>query len=290
MSVEYVTQGCGWSQARLGDAEFRRLAEFVQGHCGIQMPPSKRIMAESRLRKRLRALGMESFKDYCTHVFSSQGNGERVQLLDAISTNKTEFFREPQHFEILVRTVLPELVRTVGAGVRRPLAVWSAGCSSGEEAYTLAMVLAEVALGMPGFQYQILGTDISVNVLETARMGVYPEDRIAPVPNHLRKKYLLRSRDRDRGLVRIVRDLRATVSFRRLNFMDGEFGLREKMDLIFFRNVMIYFDRPTQETLLNRFCSHLAAGGYLFLGHSETINGLRVPLLQVAPTVYRYRG
>jgi chemotaxis protein methyltransferase CheR len=150
------------------------------------------------------------------------------------------------------------------------------------------MVLGEVAEGMPGFRYQILGTDISVNVLETARRGVYPEDRIAPVPTNLRKKYLLRSRDR--GLVRIVGDLRATVSFWRLNFMDGEFGLREKRDVTFFRNVMIYFDRPTQEVLLNRFCRHLAPGGYLFLGHSETINGLHVPLFQVKPTVYQYRG
>jgi len=280
----------GWSQAALAEPEFRRLAEFVQGHCGIQMPPSKRIMAESRLRKRLRALGLTSFRDYCAHVFGSQGVEERVMLLDAMSTNKTDFFREPQHFEILVRRVLPELLRRGGAGVQRPLRVWSAGCSSGEEPYTLAMVLGEVAEGMPGFRYQILGTDISVNVLQTARRAIYPEERIAPVPAALRRKYLLRSRDRGQSLVRIVPELRGLVSFRRLNFMEGEFGLRETMDVIFFRNVMIYFDRPTQETLLNRFCRHLTPGGHLFLGHSETINGLRVPVSPVAPTVYRYDG
>lgn len=280
----------GWSQAVLGEAEFRRLAEFVQGHCGIQMPASKRIMAESRLRKRLRALGLASFRDYCAHVFGSQGVEERIRLLDAMSTNKTDFFREPQHFEILVRSVLPELMRRRGVGVQRPLRVWSAGCSSGEEPYTLAMVLGEVAEGMPGFCYQILGTDISVNVLQTARRAVYPEERIAPVPAALRRKYLLKSRDRGQSLVRIAPELRGLVNFRRLNFMEGEFGLRETMDVIFFRNVMIYFDRPTQENLLNRFCRHLTSGGYLFLGHSETINGLRVPLSPVAPTVYRYDG
>ncbi|MBE0617407.1 MAG: methyltransferase domain-containing protein, partial [Proteobacteria bacterium] len=201
-------------------------------------------------------------------------------------TNKTDFFREPQHFEYLVRAALPELVRT-GAGLRRPVAVWSAGCSTGEEPYTLAMVLAEVAESLPGVRYLILATDISTAVLHKAQQAVYEEERILPVAAPLRKKYLLRSRDRTRSLVRVAPELRQHVRFRMLNFMDGSFGLRESMDVIFCRNVMIYFDRETQEALLNRFCRHLAPGGYVFLGHSETINGLQVPLTQVAPTIYR---
>ncbi len=280
-----------WSGARLGDAEFRRLASFIEGHCGIRMPASKRTMLEARLRKRLRSLGLCSFRDYCRLVLDEPGGGpERVHLLDAITTNKTDFFREPQHFELFVRLVLPALLQGSGAGVRRPLAVWSAGCSTGEEPYTLAMVLQEVAEDLTGFRFGILATDISTSVLAVARRAIYTEQHVRPVPEALRRKYLLRSRDRSRALVRVVPELRQVVRFRRLNFMDRDYGLRRTMDVIFCRNVMIYFDRATQERLLLRFCSHLAPGGYLFLGHSESVNGLRVPLRQVAPTVYRHEG
>ena len=283
--------GGGWSGARLEGAEFSRLATFIEGHCGIQMPPTKRIMLESRLRKRLRCLALSSFREYCDLALDDPSGGdERIHLVDAVTTNKTDFFREPHHFEILVREVLPALMRTSGAGVRRPLDVWSAGCSTGEEPYTLAMVLHEVAAGLPGFRFGILATDISTSVLAAARRGVYPERLIGPIPDALRRKYLLKSRDGSRSLVRAGPELRQAVRFRRLNFMDNEFGLRETQDVIFCRNVMIYFDRPTQEKLLLRFCRHLAPGGYVFLGHSESINGLRLPLRQVAPTVYCHVG
>ncbi len=281
----------GWAGARLESAEFRRLAAFIEGHCGIRMPESKRVMLESRLRKRLRCLGRSSFREYCDLALDTPaGADERIHLVDAVTTNKTDFFREPHHFEILVREVLPTLMRTSGAGVRRPLVVWSAGCSTGEEPYTLSMVLCEVAAGLPGFRFGILATDISTTVLAAARRGVYPERLIGPVPDGLRRKYLLKSRDSSRSLVRVGPELRQAVQFRRLNFMDNEFGLRETQDVIFCRNVMIYFDRPTQERLLLRFCRHLTPGGYVFLGHSESINGLRLPLRQVAPTVYRHVG
>ncbi|MBE0616560.1 MAG: protein-glutamate O-methyltransferase [Proteobacteria bacterium] len=279
-----------WSEARLSPGDFARLGEWIQRGCGIRMPASKRITVETRLRKRLRALGLADFRGYCEYVFSAAGEGERTHLVDAITTNKTDFFREPQHFEYLVRAALPALVGARGAGVRRPLAVWSAGCSSGEEPYTLAMVLNEVAEGMPGFRFLLLATDLSTAVLRRAAQATYDEERIAPIPLPLRKKYLLRSMDRSRGLVRVAPEVREHVRFRQLNFMDDDFRLREPMDVIFCRNVMIYFDRPTQAAVLNRFCRHLEPGGYVFLGHSETINGLAVPLRQVAPTIYRLAG
>jgi chemotaxis protein methyltransferase CheR len=245
-------------------------------------------MVEARLQRRLRTLGLDTFQAYCEAVFSAgSGAAEVVRLVDAITTNTTDFFREPQHFDMLLKSVLPGLMQAEGAGVRRPLAVWSAGCSSGEEPYTLAMVLGEVAEGLPGFRFSILGTDVSTTVLEKAQRAVYEEDKILAVPVALRKKYLLRSKDRSQKVVRIAPEARRHVKFRRLNFMAPDFGLREPMDLIFCRNVMIYFDRRTRETLLNRFCQHLEPGGYVFLGHSETIHGLRLPLKQVAPTVYR---
>jgi chemotaxis protein methyltransferase CheR len=149
------------------------------------------------------------------------------------------------------------------------------------------MVLNEFKERRPAFHFLVLATDISTRVLDMAIRGIYKKERAETVPPALKKKYLLRSRDRERGLVRIVPELRSQIRFRRLNFMDGDFGMREPMDIIFCRNVIIYFDRPTQEKLVNRLYNHLIPGGYLFMGHSETLNGLRVPLVSVGPMVYR---
>jgi len=274
----------------LSDREFNRLSEFIHAECGIKMPPSKKIMLESRLQKRLRKLELKSYSEYCEYLFSPMGiENEIIHMIDVVTTNKTDFFREPSHFDYLVQKALPELIAKHGAGVRRKLMVWSAGCSTGEEPYTLAMVLSEFAEMAKGlnFNYLILATDISTKVLEKAKFGVYKSDRAEPVPMDIRKKYLLRSRDKAKGLVKIIPELRGVVKFRRLNFLEGDFSMREPMDIIFCRNVIIYFDRLTQEKLLNRFCQHLSPGGYVFLGHSETIHGIDVPLAQVAPTVYR---
>jgi chemotaxis protein methyltransferase CheR len=169
----------------------------------------------------------------------------------------------------------------------RKLRVWSAGCSTGEEPYTLAMTLYEYAETVPGFDFQILATDLSTRVLEKAKQAVYDDERVEPVPKLMKNKYLLRSKDRSSGKVRIVPELREKVRFRRLNFMDDDFGIHEPFDIIFCRNVVIYFDRPTQERLLNKFYANLTKDGFIFMGHSETLNGLDVPLVMVHPTVYR---
>jgi chemotaxis protein methyltransferase CheR len=265
--------------------EFRLLSGLVESSCGIRMPESKRTMLESRLQKRLRSLELRSFKAYFDLLVSPAGRRhELIRMIDAVTTNKTDFFREPAHFRYLTGKVLPE---TVGKGACDTFRAWSAGCSSGEEAYTLAMVLSEYAADNQPFPFSILATDICTTVLEKACRGVYEEEKITPVPEDLRRKYLLRSRDRSRGMVRISPELRSQVKFRRLNFMDDTFTLYEPMHIIFCRNVLIYFDRMTQEKLLNKFCGHLVPGGYLFLGHSETINGMYVPLIQVDSTIYR---
>jgi chemotaxis protein methyltransferase CheR len=272
----------------MGDREFKRLSEFIVSELGIKMPPAKRTMLESRLQRRLRTLGMPSFGKYLDYVFSDKGLAdELVQMIDLVTTNKTDFFREPAHFDYLVRHALPALDREFGAGHRRPLALWSAGCSTGEEPYTIAMTLSEYSERARGFRFAILATDVSTKVLDIAHAGIYDALKAEPIPPPLRRKYLLRSKDRKRDLVRIVPELRSLVKFRRLNFMESDFGLRERMDVIFCRNVIIYFDRPTQERLLRRLCGHLLPGGFVFMGHSETLSGLRVPLHQVAPTVYR---
>jgi chemotaxis protein methyltransferase CheR len=269
----------------LSAKEFGRLSRFIYDTCGIKMPEVKKTMLEARLAKRLRTLGMHSFGDYCDYLFSSAGQeNELVQMLDMVTTNKTDFFREPDHFDYLTQTVLPDWLRRHDGGC---LSIWSAGCSSGEEPYTLAMVLSEFAQKNPGFDFDILATDISTRVLEKAQLAIYPEAQAEPIPMPLKKKYLLRSKDRNSGMVRIVPELRRKVRFRRLNFMDEEFGMREHLDIIFCRNVIIYFDRPTQEKLLQRFHSNMKPGSFIFMGHSETLSGLNVQLASVYPTVYR---
>ncbi|GBC60897.1 chemotaxis protein CheR [Desulfonema ishimotonii] len=267
---------------------FRRFRRFIQAELGIKMPEAKQTMLQARLQKRLRTLKIRTFEEYADYLFSDRGMAEELaHMIDVVTTNKTDFFRESQHFDYLTESVLPQLVRHFGAGVRRRAAVWSAGCSSGEEAYTLAMVLNEFRRRCPGFSYSVLGTDISTRMLKSAASGIYPHSRIEPVPMRFRKKYLLKSRDRGKDLVRIVPELRAAVRFYRVNFMKNDFGIREQMDVVFCRNVLIYFDRENQEKILNSICRHLITGGYLFTGHSETLNGLNIPLSQVTSTVYR---
>lgn len=273
----------------LADRDFNRLSQFIYQQCGIKMPPAKKTMLEARIQKRLRIVGVHSFSEYCEWVLDPRASGEElVHFIDIVTTNKTDFFREPAHFDFLTQTILPELIREEGAGVRRRLVVWSAGCSTGEEPYTLAIVLAEFAArSAGGFDYGILASDISTRVLDKAASAIYEMEKVEVIPLILKRKYMLKSKDPAKQLVRIVPELRNRVRFRRINFMDEDFGMRERMDIVFCRNVIIYFDRPTQERLINKFCRYLVPGGYLLVGHSETLNTLNVPVVQVAPTIYR---
>ena len=267
--------------------DFKRLSAYIYQELGIQITDSKRTMLCGRLSRRLRALSLNSVTEYCDYLFSSAGQKlERVELFDAVTTNKTDFFREAKHFEHLTSTILPTWQRTGRSG--RSFRIWSAGCSSGEEPYTMAMVLSEYAEqhAKDRFDFEIIATDISTRVLDHAKTAVYHKDRVAPVPANIRKKYLLRSKNPKSELVRIAPQIRRKVRFGRLNFMDKTFSLPYAMDVIFCRNVIIYFDSHTREQLINKFCRHLHPGGHLFLGHSESLHGLDVPLHQVASTVY----
>jgi chemotaxis protein methyltransferase CheR len=276
-----------WAEAQLGQAEFARLAAFIHDHCGIRCPPGKRTMLEARLRRRLRALGLGSFVEYCKRVLGPAADrAEIVQMVNEVTTNKTDFFREAQHFDYLVNHALPALLDQRVVGSTRPLGLWSAGCSTGEEVYTLAMVLESHSDSRGGLPYGILGSDISTNVLQRAHRAVYDEKLIAPIPFDLRRRFLLQSKDRSSGLVRVVPALRSKVRFARINLLE-ELSVDGPFEVIFCRNVFIYFDRPTQLGIIQRFCTRLVPGGFLFLGHSDSITGLNVPLTQVAPTVYR---
>jgi chemotaxis protein methyltransferase CheR len=270
---------------RMNDRIFERFSEFIKNELGIKMPASKKTLLEARLQKRLRELCMGSHDEYCEYLFSVSGMEEELpNLVDVVTTNTTDFFREPKHFDLLSSTILPELYARRGS--QRNVNIWSAGCSSGEEPYTLSMVLSEFGRMNSGFSFSILATDISTQVLRMALRAVYPETKIGPIPMECRKRYLLRSKDRTKQVVRIAQEARSHVRFRRLNFME-EFSFDGQLDVIFCRNVVIYFDRMTQETLFSRFCRKLVPGGYLFIGHSESLAGMDLPLEPVAPTVYR---
>ena len=274
----------------LSQQDFKRLSEFIHSNLGIKMPGTKITMIESRLRKRLRVLKMNSFTDYCNFLFSDRGMKEELNFfIDVVTTHKTDFFREEDHFRYLVQRVIPELVTRMGSGVGRKLNLWSAASSRGHEVYTIAIVLDEFRSRYPGlnFDYSILGTDISNDVLEDGRKAIYDHEEIDPVPTGMKKKYFLKSKDRSKNLVRVIPELREKVNFRQLNLMDDDFKLRELMDVIFCRNVMIYFDKSTQDKLLFKLCNYLRTGGYLFMGHSEVLHNPDLPLVSKAPAVYR---
>lgn len=275
----------GFNLAVLNQREFIRLSELIQAKSGIKISASKKQMLESRLQKRLRCLGMSSFTDYGAYLFSPEGmEKELIHMIDAVTTNKTDFFREPFHFEYLSKTIVPEFLSSGSSGI---LKVWSAGCSSGEEPYTLAMVLSECFRMYRGTCFSILATDICTRSLEKAKLGIYEKEKISSIPPAMRRRYLMENRDRNVGLVRITPELRSMVKFNRLNLTDDDLRLPDEKNVIFCRNVMIYFDRPTQQKLLRKLCRHLSPRGYLLLGHSETINSVDVPLVRVESTIYR---
>ena len=281
-----MTRKMPTNSERLSDRQFRDISELIERQVGIQLPPAKRTMVEGRLRKRVRALGLASLDQYGHYLFEQGGlNDEVISLIDCVTTNKTDFFREPSHFEFMTKAALPDLLDR-GAG--RPLKVWSAACSTGAEAYTIAMVLQDQIRAGARFTFSILGTDISTDVLDQAAAAIYPEAMIEPVPEQQRQRYVMASRNPSQRLVRIVPELRRLVQFHRLNLMDPVYQFDRSLDVIFCRNVLIYFDKPTQKAVIKRLSSHLRAGGYLILGHSESMTGADdVGLTPVLPSIFQ---
>lgn len=270
-------------KAQLSEHDFNRLSNFIYKEYGIKMPPSKKIMLQSRLQKRLKDLNITSFKEYCDIVFSNDGADEIIHMIDVVSTNKTDFFREPNHFAFMQEVILPEFVAEKN---NRLLKIWSAGCSSGEEPYTIAMVVSGFFETQIGFDFQILGTDISTRILQKAIDAIYSEDRIVGIPLEIKKKYFLKSKDATKKLIRIIPQLRGKINFQRLNLMSGSYDVKDMYDIIFCRNVLIYFDRETQEKVISKLCARLKTGGYFFLGHSESIMGMQLPLSSIKPTIF----
>jgi chemotaxis protein methyltransferase CheR len=270
----------------ISSRDYTRLCDLIYQQAGIHLGSTKKTMLEARIKHRLKDLDLASYSQYCDYLFERKGlREELVNLIDVITTNKTDFFREPAHFNYLVDKALPDLVERNVPG--RVFLFWSAGCSTGEEPYTLAIVLSEFALTHPGFRFRILATDICTTVLSRAEMGVYSAQVVAPVPKALQQKYFMRSREPGSERMRVVPELRRLVEFRRLNFMDADYGIEERADAVFCRNVIIYFDRQTQERVLRRISHHVVLGGYLFVGHSEALHDMDLPLEPLAPALYR---
>lgn len=273
----------------LSTVDFTRIANLISSEVGIKLPPAKRLMVEGRLRKRVRALNLTSFDDYCDYLFRRDGLGqERTYLINAVTTNKTDFFREPEHFALLEQALVPELI-ALRRGERNPLLkVWSAASSTGAEAYTLAMVLSDLAANRRDFRFAILGTDISTAVLAQGRRAVYPAEMVAPVPPEKQARYVMHARKPGvRPEVRMAPEIRRTVRFAHLNLMASSYPFDRDVDVIFLRNVLIYFDKRDQESVIGRLIEHLRPGGYLALGHSESMVGTTISMRQVAPAVFQ---
>ncbi len=269
--------------------DYKRISDLIGREVGIKLPPTKRLMVEGRLRKRVRALGLANLDAYGTYLFQHDGlAAELAFLINAVTTNKTDFFREPEHFDLLENRLVPDLIALRQAERKPLLKIWSAASSTGAEVYTLAMVLADLLAQRNDFRFAILGTDISTAVLAQGERAVYPAELIAPVPPGKQQRYLMYARKPGpRPEVRIVPELRRLVRFARLNLMDASYPFDRDVDVIFLRNVLIYFDKADQEKVILRLVSHLRPGGYLILGHSESMIGTAVTMRQVAPAVFQ---
>jgi chemotaxis protein methyltransferase CheR len=255
---------------RLTADDFKTIAQAIYSDAGIHMPESKATLVYSRLARRLRALGMETFKSYCDLIRSSDGVDERQKMLAALTTNVTRFFREPHHFEHLRTKALPPLLARAARG--ECVRIWSAGCSNGQEAYTMALVILSLAPKAADLDIKILASDIDPNVVAEGRLGHYEDNALADVSTDLRRRFFTRVSDGGREMNCVSPEMKRLVSFRELNLF-APWPMKKKFDLIFCRNVAIYFDQDHQANLWNCFASALTPGGFLYIGHSERLSG-----------------
>ncbi len=267
--------------------EFAGFRDLIRGQVGIHLNPSKKALLYGRLSRRIRELGLRSFGQYLQRV--REDDEERTRMIDRITTNETRFFREPQHFAFLEATLIPQWLRAAAAGARRrEVRAWSAGCSTGEEPYSLAMALLDRLPSRDGWTVDILATDISTRVLDIARQATWSIERAREIAPHFLKAFMLQGVGSQAGKLRAAPDLRQVVRVERVNLSDGSYRVGEPFDLIFCRNVLIYFDQGEKRRVIERLAVHLAPLGHLFVGHAESIHPVQ-GLSCVGPTVYAKR-
>lgn len=264
------------------DKDFNFIRQLVADRTGIVLNEGKRDMVYGRLSRRIRQLKLDSYKTYCQYL--KDGNeDEMVEFTNAITTNLTSFFREPHHFEFLKSKLLP-LLKNKKNGHR--LRIWSAGCSSGEEPYSIAMVVKEIFQNMNNWDIKILATDLDSNMVNTSKCGIYTEERITGISKNRIRKFIRRGRKDNDGLVKISNELQAMITFKQLNLMQ-EWPITGPFDIIFCRNVVIYFDKDTQRKLFARFSNLMTAGGHLFIGHSESLHNVSTQFKLLRQTMYQ---
>ncbi len=273
-------------EIELTEKDFHRISNLVYKHCGINLHAGKKELVRARLAKRLRKWNIDSFPDYLNYVFNDSTGKEFSVLIDLLSTNLTSFFRENKHFHFLGTNYLPKILERKRKERNFKIRAWSAGCSSGEEAYSIAITLLKIFEDKGQWDIKVLATDISTRMLEVAKQGSYELGRIQTVPEILRKKYLIRDKSSDEPVYKVSQKLKDTVVFKYLNLM-GDWPVKGPLDFIFCRNVMIYFDKPTQQNLINRYTDLLDQGAVLFTGHSESLTGITHKLSYVQPTIYK---
>lgn len=272
-------------QIPLNDQEYRLISQLIYKKSGILLNEKKRALIVGRLNKMLRTNNLKSFKEYYDHVISDSTGKALSDLVDRISTNHTFFYREKDHFEYLSEMVLPEITQIMKSRGKKELRIWCAASSSGEEPYTLAMLLCEYFKNdLASWDTGVLATDISIEILNRAKAGVYSEDNVSQLPASLKNKYFKRLPD---GTWSVNNQIKEMVLFRRLNLMRSEFPFKGKFQIMFARNVMIYFDQPTRDGLVQRYYRYMEPGGYLFIGHSETLGRTNHLFSYVKPAVYR---
>jgi len=271
----------------LSEKDYQNFREFIYEKSGINLHEGKKELLKARLMKVLRHSGFGSIGEYYTYLVKHDNTGkECVNLLDTVSTNLTFFFREPKHFQFLSQAAFPDLEKRLHGQPKKKITLWSAGCSSGEEPYSLAMTCLERAWPFEGLDVHILATDISTKMLAKASEGIYPEERLENVSYEVKRRYFQKGVGRCTGYYRAKTDLRQLIRFYRLNLVDP-FPEKEGFDIIFCRNVMIYFDKPTQERIVRKFHQALKEKGYLFIGHSESLTGVNHSFKYIQPSVYR---
>ena len=275
------------SDDTLSQADRLRVAQFVDQIAGIQLPESKKVLIETRLRKRQKALGYGSLKEYVDDVLTHRSSEfELTHFLDALTTNKTGFYREAEHFEFLLSYIVKH-----GMTQASPFRVWSAGCSSGEEPYTLAIELSELAAKVGSFTPEITATDISVSCLAVAKRAIYSHDKIEMMPMEKRRRHLLRAKEKADPRIMIAPQTASHVAFSEFNLKTGDYAaFKQRFSAIFCRNVMIYFGNEDRQTLTDRFAASLKEGGLLFIGHSESLLDKHNRFERLVPTIYRKRG
>jgi chemotaxis protein methyltransferase CheR len=273
-------------EAELSEKDLAELATLVHAHCGIDLREGKRDLVRARLAKQIRVGKFSTPQEYLRHVTADTGSADFRGLIDAISTNLTSFFRESTHFDYLNASYLPALMRSKIRTGQKVIRAWCAGCSTGEEAYSLAMTLLDATEGGAGWDIKLLASDISMRVLDVARQGSYDSKRAQAIPAGMRGKYFACGGDSDEACHEALPHLKEMIAFRYLNLME-KWPFAGPFDFIFCRNVMIYFDAPTQERLIKRFKTMLTPGGLLFTGHSESLSGINHGLEHVQPTIYR---